>query len=619
MANMKLFALKIKNKTQPRHGIRKPFALFVALSTALCACSALPIQLDTIAQIAATPNPADNPPTPTVANWTISTAALVKERSVLRVGIRFDAPPLSSVNADGKLEGLDVDIAREFARRWLGSPNNVTFVQVTSFTAPQSIERREVDLAMGGLAHTKPAEAHADFGLTYMHDGEALLVRVGTFANLASLAQHSVTYIDNSSLNAINSATASANITVSQQAANSYSAAIQQLRDSQTDAVLGRWRRLRVVASQDPTLSVLTVLDDEPIAIMLPQNDSNWVNLVNFTLSALIADGTYASMYQKWFGAPPDPLYPIPGSVDLQLATLPDTIQPHDTLERLKSAGALHVGFIAQADPLATLDANGQAVGFEVDLCRELARRWFQNQGAVHFTALPGSDLPGYLRNDTIDLAIGALQQTQSNERVMDFSIPTYETGVAVAVLQSSVISDLNSLTGHTVGVLSDRPDRALLEDFAKTRNLAITIDDFPDLSTALGALRNGQVDAVVEDQVTLLALARTAKDVRILAERLSRIPVGIALPTNDSPLRDLVNLTLQEMFADGTYARIYKQWFGRLPDTMEIWPGEATESTALIAPTPTTLPTLTPAFSTLAPPTPAPATATTIPPTPKK
>ena len=104
------------------------------------------------------------------------------------------------------------------------------------------------------------------------------------------------------------------------------------------------------------------------------------------------------------------------------------------------------------------------------------------------------------------------------------------------------------------MGVVSGRSDQALLEEVKKARNLSINSTSFPDLNTAGDALRNGQVDAVIEDQVTLLALTRTANDLRLLPERLSRIPIGIALPTDDSALRDMVNLSLQDMFADGTY-----------------------------------------------------------------
>jgi aspartate/glutamate/glutamine transport system substrate-binding protein len=610
-------------KSGPKNIMREPdtrkerrcvAVLLITLLT-LSACTLPPIQLENIARIAATGNPADSAPSATVAPPDVSTAALVKERRKLRVGIRFDAPPLASVTDDGKLEGLDVDIAREFARRWLGSEQNVEFIQVTSSSAPRKIERREVDLALGGLVHSKAAETHADFSLPYMQDGEALLARTGTYADFGALALRSVTYVDGSSTPALGAAQIAANITVSLQTARSYAAAIQQLRDGQTDAVAGRWRRLRAVAGRDPALTVITVFNREPVAVMLPQNDSDWADLVNDTLSALIADGSYATMYQQWFTAPPDSLYALPNAIDIQLAALPDTTSARNGVNRLRSTNTVRIGFVAQADPLATLDETGQPIGFEIDVCRELARRWFQNAGAAEFTALPASDIPGLLRNDTIDMAVGAIVQTQANERIMDFSVPTFQSGVGVAVLQTSEAIDLSGLNGRVVGLVQSRSDQAILDQVKATRNLNLGSLNFPDFATALGALRSGQVDAVLEDEVTLLALARSSSDIRILGEMLTRVPIAIALPTGDSSLRDFVNLTMQEMMADGTYARIYQAWFGNVPMDLELWPGEASQGTALIAPTATALPTITPVFEDL--PTATPAPQPTAPPAP--
>jgi polar amino acid transport system substrate-binding protein len=478
----------------------------------MSACTLPQIQLDSIARIAATSNPADNGPSPTVAPPTTSTAALVKERSKLRVGIRFDAPPLASVTDDGQLEGLDVDIARELARRWLGSPDNVEFIQVTSTSAPQRLERREVDLALGGLIHTRQAEAHADFGLTYMFDGEAVLVRTGTYADFGALAQHMVTYIDSPSLSALHDAQVGASITVSLQTAPSYGAALQQLRDGQTDAVAGRWRRFRRLAARDPALTVAAVLQRQPVAAMLPQNDSDWADLVNFTLSAMIADGTFTEMYQKWFDAPPETVTPLANPVDIHLATLPNAVELHNHLDQIRATNTVRVGFIATADPLATIGENGQPRGFEIDLCRELARRWFQNPGAAEFTIVAPEEIASRLQSGSIDMAVGGIARMQPNERVMDFSL-TYHTGI------------------------------------------------------------------------------------------------GIALPTNESALRDFVNLTLQDMIADGTYARIYNDWFGAAPGEMEQWPGEVGQNTSIIAPTATSLPTPTAVFEDLPTATPAPPT----------
>lgn len=594
------------------HRLTSAIAALATVAVVLTGCSLLPAQLENIAGIGGTPGAGRIAPTPTTAPPSISTAALVKERSKLRVGIRFDAPPLSSVTAAGTLEGMDVDLAREFARRWLGSPDNVEFVQVTSSSAPFRIEQRDIDFALGGLLQSKPAAAHADFSLSYMSDGEALMIRTGSFADFAALARHNVTYIDIPSTNAIRDAQIAGNVTVTLQSAPSYEAAIRQLRDSQTDAVVGRWRRLRAETGRDPALTVLTLFNRQPVAIMLPRSDSDWASLVNFTLSGLIADGSFAKLYKKWFYQPPETVYALPNAIDIQLANLPDKIAPHDTLSRVRLNKVVKVGFNAQADPLATLDGNGEATGFEVDIVRELAHRWLQNSGAAEFTAVPAGDIAGLLRSNAIDLAVGGIAETQSNARVMDFSSITYQGGAGIAVLQTSTATDVASLNGKIAGVIQGRNDAALLDGVKAARSLNITSHAYPDINALFDALRNGEIDAVIADQTSLIAVARTAKDIKVLSERLSNIPIGIALARDDSTFKTFVNLTLQDMFADGTYALVYKKWFAAVPPAVELWSGNSTVNTMLVAPTETPLPTMTPIFSSL--PTPAPGS---IPPTP--
>jgi len=499
--------------------VRSSFALLLApvtLTLTLSACTSLPVigdlgglglNVGDIAQIGATPAAFGPAVTPTAAPASISTAALVKQRSKIRVGIRFDAPPLSRVNADGELEGMDVDLARDFARRWLGSERNVEFVQVTSQTAPQKIRNREIDLAMGGLVHTKGAEQDADFSLTYIKDGEALLARTGTFSDFLGMAGRTITYIDSPSTFALADAQIANNITITLNSQNSYRAAVDALINSQTDGVAGRWRRLRATASNDPALTILSVLTNEPVAIMTPQNDSAWTDLVNQTLSAQVQDGTYARAYETWFGAPPDPIPTLSQPAPPQLADLPDGVAVRDALATMRANNVVRAGFISSSPPFATLDANGQPDGFEVDLVREMARRWFGDPATAQFTPLSLQQMPAALNSDggPIDIAIGGIQHTGPAAQAMDFS--------------------------ETIFVSSG-------------------------------------------------------------------VPIGMALPQNDSGWRDLVNLTLQEMQADGAYGSIFQKWFPDQPvNEIERWPGVAPALSSLLAgPTPTPEPTQTPA-----------------------
>jgi ABC-type amino acid transport substrate-binding protein len=154
-------------------------AASLALSLVLTACSSLSLDslqrytnIDAIARVVVTPDPQLVEATPTPVPPDFSTAALVKLRSKLRIGIRFDAPPLARVNDDGQLEGFDVELGREFAKRWLGSDKNVEFVQVTSSSAVDKVQAREIDMAMGGMTVSRAAESRVDFSMTYAQDGE---------------------------------------------------------------------------------------------------------------------------------------------------------------------------------------------------------------------------------------------------------------------------------------------------------------------------------------------------------------------------------------------------------------------------------------------------------------
>ena len=477
----------------------KTAGLCACLALVLTACGDLPqmaindlVGLGEIVRTAATPVVvlADADATPVPA--TISTAALVKRRSAIRVGIRYDAPPLARVNAAGELEGMDVDLAREFARRWLGSERNAEFVQVTMATAAEKVARREVDLALGGLTIQRSAERTVDFSIAYLGDGEAILTRAGQFADFRSLARRRVTYVDFATVVALGDIQAATNLTVAIQARNSYAAALDDLLDGSTDAVAGRLRRLRVAAAENSALSLAVVLTNEPVAMMLPPNDSSWADLVNLTLAAMMADGTFRRLHEKWFRAPPELLEGISQPSPPQLANLPNTLAPRDALSAIQSSRSLRVGFDPQAAPFSALNEAGQPTGYEVSLVREMARRWFGDPGRVQFLPLAAGQAAGALANGSVEIAIGGIQRTGQNERNMDFGLSTFNA---------------------------------------------------------------------------------------------AGVPLAMALPMNDSGLRDLVNFTLQDMLADGTLARIFQRWFPDQPlPVLPRWLGSEPNAAALLA-----------------------------------
>jgi polar amino acid transport system substrate-binding protein len=405
--------------------------LSLMLAVALAGCSALPqsirnqINIGKLLKTEPTPAAIRAAPIPTPVPAGITTAEVVRRRGKLRVGMRYDAPPLSFVNERGDLEGLDLDIAREFAKRWLGSADKVEFIQVTQSSAPQKLATHEIDMAMGSFLHSATTEEVADFSITYYEDGDAILVR-NAIKDVRDLARRSVGWIDTDATFTLRDLQNNNAMTVTMQSMQSYTAAVKELKAGKLAGVVGNWRRLRLEANRDPDLTILSVLNRYPVGILLPENDSAWQGFVNFTLSKLFTDGTYNTLHRKWLGSNmPALAKPLPGDTDLQLSSLPSNLVIKNTLESIKTNKVLKVGISSPNLPFAGWDFKNDALGYEVEIIVEIVRR-FPEGGRVEFVDLKGGSLTDAMKNGVVDMGVGGIIVTPANERLFDFSYPIF-------------------------------------------------------------------------------------------------------------------------------------------------------------------------------------------------
>ncbi|MEZ4622338.1 MAG: transporter substrate-binding domain-containing protein [Caldilineaceae bacterium] len=105
-----------------------------------------------------------------------STAAIVVERGVLRVGIRQDSQPFGFIDENGTLSGFDIDLAHEIARRWLGDGSAVEFIAVSLADRIPRLAAGDVDLLLAAMPYKQERDAFIDFSQPYFVDGQVLLV-----------------------------------------------------------------------------------------------------------------------------------------------------------------------------------------------------------------------------------------------------------------------------------------------------------------------------------------------------------------------------------------------------------------------------------------------------------
>ncbi|MSO93406.1 MAG: transporter substrate-binding domain-containing protein [Rhodospirillales bacterium] len=229
----------------------------------------------------------------------------IAKRGKLLAGVRFDFPPNGYVDSSGKNIGFGPDIAREFAKR-LGVP--VEFVQTTAQSRIPLILSGAIDAEFGASAPTKPRDEVVDFSYTYIWDEYVIVVREG-------MSKDPKDYMKTDKTVGVIQGAEAANIWAEQ------SPTSKMVRYQEYPELLASLANKRFEIALTPGFTARDLLEKlgervkglvvggayraDPSAIVLPQNDSNWRDWVNWGLQRLWADGTYQKLYRHHYKIDP--------------------------------------------------------------------------------------------------------------------------------------------------------------------------------------------------------------------------------------------------------------------------------------------------------------------------
>ncbi len=239
----------------------------------------------------------------------------IQQRGKLLVGVAYDLAPFGFVGERGSIQGFDIDLSHELARRWLGDGTALELVRVTPETAIPLLRAGQVDLIIAALPLTWHNRALIDFSQSYFDDSQSVLTRAdSSVQRLADLDQkvvavssglESVNEVTSLIMGAATDATGAPTVLPFQEIRS----AQQALLLGQVDAVIGSSVVLAQIQQANPTLKIAVAdFARQSYAIGIPPFDAQLRDQVNATLQALAADGAYAAFYQRWFDATPDPL-----------------------------------------------------------------------------------------------------------------------------------------------------------------------------------------------------------------------------------------------------------------------------------------------------------------------
>lgn len=215
------------------------------------------------------------------------------------------------------------------------------------------------------------------------------------------------------------------------------------------------------------------------------------------------------------------------------------------------------------------LDDAGNHDGFDIDLLKAIAA----NQGfEVEFKTYNFDAMLAGLAGepDDFDFAISAITITDERAEQILFSKPYFmSAGQTLSVPKDSAIKSIDDLEpGMKVAIQTGTTGYFWAEENLEPNGIVLM--GYPQGIDCFSAMRAGDVDAALVDADPAAEyVAQEAMNAMIVQTIDTDEKYGIAFPKSATEIHAKVDAGLAAIVADGTYAEIYKKWFGVEPSEL--------------------------------------------------
>jgi ABC-type amino acid transport substrate-binding protein len=250
----------------------------------------------------------------------------------------------------------------------------------------------------------------------------------------------------------------------------------------------------------------------------------------------------------------------------LALSSAAPALAQPDTLEKIKSSGALTIGTRTGSPPFAYINKSNEWVGFSIDLVDVLIKPEIEKAVGKSIKiekkeSTPQTRIP-LLTSNSVDLIAETMTDTPQRREQVDFSLTFFYTGAQFLVKKGSPIHGVNDIAGKRIASQQGSTNAKIIREKYPQAQLR----EFPDQPAAFQALVQGQVDAYTNDGIQLAGLKAKApnpSDWDVVGDFYSEEPYGMAMRKGDAKFKAAVDAGLRRGFESGKYFELYDKWFG--------------------------------------------------------
>ena len=230
-----------------------------------------------------------------------------------------------------------------------------------------------------------------------------------------------------------------------------------------------------------------------------------------------------------------------------------------DQLQDIQQRKELRCGTFADVPPFAAPDPKTrEMVGFDVDLCNAIAKRWGVT---AKITPLSVEARVPEVKMGRVDITVANLAYTLGRAEQIQFSDPYYLAKEMLAVKASDPSNSK-----------ADYKGKRLASTKGSTSELSIKMNGsepvtFQDTGSAYMAVQQNKALGMVANTMTITKLVNQSKtggvELKMIPEPMAFQPIGIGMKKDEPALLAKVNATLLEMDKAGEINQIWAKWLG--------------------------------------------------------
>lgn len=234
----------------------------------------------------------------------------------------------------------------------------------------------------------------------------------------------------------------------------------------------------------------------------------------------------------------------------------------------LQQPGVLRTGTLTDAPPNVYLK-DGRYTGFDNDLLVAVAAKMGLK---VEFVGTEFSSLLAQVKTRKFDVGSSSISITDARKKTVDFT-NKYDFGfLGLDVPKGSAVKGFDDLEGKRVAVVQG----TVQDDYATTKGLNPV--RVPDYNAALNQLKAGTADAwITPAEIGEKTAADSGGKVVAVDKQLQPGGMAFAVAQQNDALREALDKALDEVVADGTWARLQEQYYPGREIPADFKPGSGT------------------------------------------